>query len=186
MSRKSIIALVGGVCVVVLLAIVAMAVWFYHAPHRTVDRIHAALKQTDTNSLARAIDFPAVQSSLKEQITFIVTNKMAADAGGQPINPIAAAVAGGVVKFLVAQHITPAGLCNLLTGQANIGAKKQKAQNPNYAELDRAFAEATQGYRSSSQFVVFMTGRKGETTELVLVRHGLNWKLVNIVLPVEQ
>ena len=185
MSRKFLIALVGG-GVMVLIATVAMAVWFYRAPHRTVDRIHAALKQTDTNSLARDIDFPVVQASLNEQITFIVTNRMAADAAGQPVSPIAAAVAGGIVKFLVAQNITPAGLCNLLTGQAALGAKKEKARTPDYAELYHAFAEADRGYRSSSQFVVTMTGRKGETTHLVLSRDGLRWKLVNIVLPLEQ
>ena len=185
MSRKLVLGLLAGVALL-LFAAIAAAAWFYRAPHRTVDRIHAALKQTDTNSLARDIDFPAVQASLKQQITLIVTNQMAADAGDQPVNPVATMIAGGVVKYLVAQHITPAGLCNLLTGQADFGAKKPKAQNPNYAELDRAFAEATREYRSASQFIVWMTGRKGETTELVLVRHGLNWQLVNIVLPMEQ
>ena len=81
-------------------------------------RLHQALRSSDTNALAREIDFPAFQASLKQQINLVVTNK-----------------------------------------------------------LDRAFDNAMREYRSGSQFVIYLTGQRGETTELILEREGLRWQL---------
>ena len=183
MSRRTQLCLALGAFAFLALTI-AVSVWFYHAPHRAVDRIHDALRRSDTNALARDIDFPALQASLKAQVTAIVTNKMAQDAPDQPVNPIAQAIALGVVKHLSTEYITPAGLCRLLSGQVKVGKKETGAALPNHAELDRAFTQAVREYRATDQFVVYFTGRNGEVSELIFLRQGLRWRLRDIILPV--
>ncbi len=171
-----------------LLTVGGAAFWLYQAPHRTVGRIHLALRQSDTNTLARDIDFPALQQSLLGQVTTIVTNKMAQDAPDGQVNPVARALADGVVKHLVKQHVTPAGLAKLLSGQKPSAKPESKAdavagRAPSTAELDQAFGSSLQEYRGLDQFVVYLTGRHGEVTELILLRSGLRWRWSAIVLP---
>ncbi len=160
---------------------------FYFAPHRAVKRLHLALRTADTNALAREIDFPAFQASLNQQVTFVVTNKMAQDNPEQKVNPVAAAIAAGIVKYAVKQYATPSGLAGLVTGEAKIrgGSPEKSPAPPNTAELDRAFRDAMREYRSASQYVVYLSGQRGEVTELILERTGLRWQLRHIVLPVE-
>lgn len=173
--------------VLFLLGTIAFAVAFYYAPHRAVTRLHAALRTADTNALVREIDFPAFQASLKEQITLVVTNKMARDHPEQKVNPVAAAIAAGVVKYAVAQYATPAGLARLVTSGAKMRGERPgenpPANSSDTAELDRSFNNAMHEYRSPSQFVVYLTGSRGEVTELILERQGLRWRLRHIILP---
>ena len=183
MSRRLKLGLAAAL--LFLVGTIGMTAWFYYAPHRAVARLHLALRLSDTNALAREIDFPAFQASLKQQINLVVTNKMAQDAPDGKVNPVAAAIAGGVVKYLVAQHATPEGLARLLSGNAKMRAGQEPAAPPNTAELDRAFDNAVREYRSGSQFVIYLTGQRGETTELILERQGLRWRLRHIVLPTD-
>ena len=78
MSRRLKLGLAAAL--LFLVGTIGMTAWFYYAPHRAVSRLHLALRSSDTNALAREIDFPAFQASLKQQINLVVTNKMAHDA----------------------------------------------------------------------------------------------------------
>ena len=73
----------------------------------------------------------------------------------------------------------------MLSGNAKIRGGQEPAAPPNTAGLDRAFDNAVRQYRSGSQFVIYLTGQRGETTELILERQGLRWRLQHIVLPTD-
>ena len=66
MSRRLKLGLAAAL--LFLVGTIGMTAWFYYAPHRAVTRLHQALRSSDTNALAREIDFPAFQASLKQQI----------------------------------------------------------------------------------------------------------------------
>ena len=73
----------------------------------------------------------------------------------------------------------------MLSGNAKMRAGQEPAAPPNTAELDRAFDNVVLEYRSGSQFVIYLTGQRGEITELILERQGLRWRLRHIVLPTD-
>ncbi len=148
-------------------------------------RIHTALTHGDTNALATLVDFSVLKESLREQVTLSVTNKVAQDAKDETSRKIGLAIAQGVINHLVNTYVTPSGLSSLVAGQPTEEAKdKSKTPPPDAEQLRHAFESAFFSYESASRFIFSVAGKSGEVTRFVLMRSGLDWKLNQILLPI--
>ena len=145
----------------------------------------------NSEEAGKYIDYPSLQSDLKQQIGAIMLKNMQSDPEmvNNPFSSIAVAMITPMVNSMVDAYVTPAGLKMILEspqqGQANGGQEQMTA---NLAEQAKAFNEAlkktSMSYEGLNKFKVSASGADGQTTTLLFNREGFaDWKIKSIILP---
>ena len=193
--------------IVILIAVCAVAIAGYAAagPFWTIHRIKSAIESQDPEKLARLVDFPALRSSLKEQLTARVAKEAASGSRAVPFAGLAAGFSARLAEGLVDSVVTPAGITVLIgsllrqtgaegrpePGPSRGVAKPLPGPDPGEAKAPEGsvapelelFSNARYAYDGLSRFSVWVKEDRDLEIRFVLIREGLSWKLAEVILP---
>jgi hypothetical protein len=161
---------------------VSILVYAATGPYRTMREFGEALAARDVTSVAECVDFPKVRESIKQQVTKGVSQRSKTVFADNPIASLAASLATNLSDTLVDSLVTPKGLEQLLAGENVLSEFAGNSENRSVV-ASTAIHSARYAFRSLSEFTVTLEPRPNVLVELVLVREGLNWKIVEIRLP---
>lgn len=173
MSKGKIITVVG---------VVLFAIYVAAAPYITVHQMKSAAKNHDGEALSEYIDFPSVRQSLKDQMNAKLIKDMATDEKmkDNPLADLGVAFAGIMVDKMVEAYVTPAGVTQLMSGEK---PKPAEAIGAGSSSGRKIFSDASMSYESLNKFVVNVKGGTNEDGKFILRRHGIGWKLTEIIIP---
>lgn len=162
------------------------AIYVAAAPYITVYQMKSAAESHDGEALSEHIEFPSVRQSLKDQMNAMFAKNMTEDEQmrNNPFAALGAAFAGMMVDKMVDAYVTPAGITQLMAGDKPKPSTKKKEGSSNGSDRE-PFADASMGYESLDKFVVRVKNKDGGEEKFVLRRRGLDWKLTDILIPLE-
>jgi hypothetical protein len=166
-------------------ALLVIAATSFASPWWTLHTLRSAAARHDGGAVAAQVDFPALRTSVKEQMQASLKRDMGNADGGNPFAAMGTGLAMALVNPLVDAVVTPAGVAAMVEhGKVSIGkphpepeaaepappADKPQMDKPHYALH----------YRGWNGFAV--TADDGGS--FVFRRDGLwSWKLAGIELP---
>jgi Protein of unknown function (DUF2939) len=199
------------IVVLLVIAFVAVLGYSYASPYLALDRLKHAADARDAQTVSEYVDYPALRESLKEQVSGLLTRKLEARVGGNPLAALGAMIGTALIGPLVDAYATPDGVAALLNGMPPRGDPTQRppvpqdsaanapagTANSTPAAVTPAPASAapqaaetgtppqtTAGYRGINEFVVTYQHGAGDTRySAILRRAGLfSWKLAAVDL----
>jgi hypothetical protein len=181
-----------------VLLVVAALGFVYASPYVALDRVKKAADARDAQTVNQYVDFPALRSSLKEQIAALLTRRVDIQKNGNPLAIIGAMIGAALVGPLVDSYATPDGVAAILNGippRGNPGERPPAPQTTADAPVASSGAVTTQEapkqppqttarYRSFDTFVVtYQHGAGDARYSAIFHRNGLvSWKLVAVDL----
>lgn len=163
--------------VLISVGILVVAVFGYAAagPFITMHEIKAGIENKDTEKLADYVDFPTLRANMKDGFYSYMVQQGTTEFEGNPFGPLGIALEQKVIEGAVDSSTTPFGLSNLASGRPPL----QASDGP---QLPEPFKNALYGYDSVNRFSIWVAGDGARKVRFVLTRHGLSWKLSNIVV----
>ena len=153
-------------------------------PFLTVWAIKTAIVEQDAEKLSENIEFPALRQNLKDQLNPTMMKNVSAELKGNPYAALAAGLSTKMVDGIVDALVTPNGLAVFVEGKKP--SKNESQDNAAPIKKDSLFKNARYAYDSTSTFSIWIPDGKGKKeARFVLQRNGLSWKLVNIVIPID-
>lgn len=169
-----------------IVLLLALAAWIAAGPWLAVRGIERAVAERDAAALERYVDFPRLRANLKAQLDDRMVRAAGDKVAGNPFGAVALAVAGNATGVAVEAMATPLGVGALLQGHTlwqRATGNTEGSGLGTTALPARPFEDAEHHYASLSRFVTTVRHDNGHTTEFVLQRQGLRWRLVDIRLP---
>jgi Protein of unknown function (DUF2939) len=164
--------------------------WTAIGPYRTVNAIRDAAQARDAAAMARQVDFPALRSSLKAQLADHLLRKNGAPSPDNPLAIFGLGIANGLVGGLVDTMVTPTGLGAMMEGRKvwdrASGLPPPTGNEARDALAPRPLQDAEYRYESLSRFTATVRDEQGRPVVFVMTRHGLDWKLSDIRLPLQE
>jgi len=105
-------AILTGVAMIVLVLIVLA----YASPYLVLSRVRDAVQQRDAPMIDRYVDYPALRTSLKQQVTQWLSRRVQTQKLQHPLAALGALVGMAFVDPLVDAYATPDGVAALLAG----------------------------------------------------------------------
>jgi hypothetical protein len=172
-ANKKLIVITAVATATIVGAIVGAGV--YTVPYFALDNLKKATTNRNAEALAQEIDFPALRTSVKENVKAQIIKQMAG--GNTPVKGLDAATVDKIVNPMVDKLVTPEGLGELMMDKVP-GATIDLSN----LEKNIANSEVKMGYESFDRFVVRITDKVDRTKDvsLILKRDGLAWKLSGI------
>lgn len=170
-----------AVPVLALCAICSIAA-YVASPWVSLAILRDAVKSGDSHTLSKHVDFPAVRTSLKEQMKLQFMKSMAQDRGMRenPFAGLAAALGPAMIDNVIDASVTADGIAYLIQE-----GKLQAAKKPGGADARSADPAANvlrQGFAGFDDFEIeFVSGAK------VWLRRGsfLSWQVYKVAVPLE-
>ncbi|MHB8790145.1 MAG: DUF2939 domain-containing protein [Desulfobulbaceae bacterium] len=172
--------------VVLIVGLILVTVVGYGAtgPYLTVSAIKTGIVEKDSEKLSENIEFPTLRQNLKDQLNAAMMKDTATELKDNPFAPLAVGFVTQIVDGMVDSFVTPVGLAALMEGKAPSGkGGTESTTTPNKEDL---FKNARYSYDSTRKFSVWVPNDKGEEARFVLQRDGLSWKLVNLIIPLDE
>lgn len=165
--------------------VLALVVGYVAAgPYLTVSAIKIGIVEDDSEKLSENIEFPTLRQNIKEQFNAAMMKDAAMEMKDNPFAAFAAGLATKMVDGIVDSFVTPSGLAALMEGKKpNKYGTGGNTPPPKKGDL---FKNAKFSYDSMSKFSIWVPNDKGEDTRFVLKRDGFSWKLVNLVIPMDE
>lgn len=189
--------------VVVLVAIVAFAAvaLAYASPYLVLDRLKRAADARNAEIVNRYVDYPALRTSLKQQVTEMLSRRIDAQKQEHPFAALGALVGMALIGPLVDAYATPDGVAALLNGLPPRGEPGETPPEPGEqpdrdsgtaasgsartnAQAPTQPPRATAGYDGIDQFVVtYRRDAQSRPYSVILRRDGwFSWKLFAVNL----
>ena len=157
--------------------------YLFATPYITAYQMKVAAENHDGEALSEFVDFPALRESLKDQMTGKLRKEMAEDVvEGNPLAAIGTAFGGIIVKGIVDEFVTPAGLMQLMKGKrpdsepAGVEPTGQTPSGP--------FSDTSTSYESFNKFSIITRDPATDLeVKFILRRRGIQWKLTEVILP---
>lgn len=167
MRRRSLLPLLS-------LALCLAAAWLYFAPYLTYRKLQRAAERGDVAALERVVDFPALRTSIKDNVRSSLSRGIP-DEGGL-MGALGGALAGALVSPIVDAAVTPAGIAALTEGDDPRGGDDQQKGEENDGQ------RVERGYEGLNRWVVSYRDRESgrEQVALIMRRDGLAWKLAGV------
>lgn len=171
----------------VVLALLALVAWIGAGPFLTIHAIRGAIQDQDAAALSEHVDFPAVRTSLKQQIDDYVVRRAGPDVQSDLLGSIALRLASSATGGMVDAAATPLGLAALLEGRnfwQRLDGSRRNEDTPYAAAPARDPLEgARYRYESPSRFTATVLNADGDPVVFVLTRKGLKWRVSEVRLP---
>lgn len=174
-----------------ILAALALGAYVAAGPFLALRSIESAVRQGDTRSLERHVDFPLVRSSVRAQLEDYIARRMAEPDLPPQFREIGAQVTRGVTGGIVDMLVTPAGIGAVLQGRSivrrvmGLPPERTSSGTPQAGTFD-PLAGAQYRYESTSRFTATVQNADGAPVTFVLTRDGLRWRVTDVRLPIEQ
>jgi hypothetical protein len=169
-----------------LAVVVAVLATFYviGAPYITVYQMRAAAENHDGEALSEHVDFPSVRQSLKDQMNAMFMKQMSSkEMKDNPFAALSAAFAGVMVDKMVDAYVTPAAITEQMKGEKPAPADSGQSEG---VSTRKPFADASMSYESLNKFVVTVKDDSGGEGRFIFRRRGIDWKLTEILMPLEK
>jgi hypothetical protein len=168
----------------VAVALLALLAYVAVGPYRTVHAIGDAIERQDAAALSKQVDFPALRSSLKAQLTDRIVRGAGDEVQASAMGAIGLSIAGGLVGGVVDTMVTPLGLGAIMEGR-KVGRRFTDTFSPAPAGTParKPFEDAVYRYESASRFTATFDSIDRQPVVFVLTRDGLRWRLSDIRLP---
>lgn len=177
----------GALLLAALAIVLALALaWLAAGPWLAVRGIAHALETRDSAALARHVDFPRLQASLRAQVQDRLVRAAGTGAASHPLGAMALAAASGVAAAGVDLAATPEGVAALLQGHVlwqRVRGRHAGADAGWEVEPARPLEDARLRYVSPSRATLTVEHAPGQASTWVLQRQGLRWRLVDVRLP---
>ena len=165
--------------IVIVAGIVLILGYVFATPYITAYQVKVAAEAQDGEALSELVDFPALRQSLKNQMAGKLRKEMAEDVmDGNPLSAIGTAFGNMILKGVVDEFVTPAGLMKLMKG-------RKPGSEANRPTPSDPFSDISTSYESFNKFSIIT---RDPTTDLevklILKRRGLQWKLTEVILPI--
>lgn len=168
--------LLSGVCVLLLAYAVA-------APYIVVYQIRDAVQAHDGEELSEHVDFDSLRQSFKDQLNLmLIEQTKSANPSDDGFAVLGTALAGAMIDKVVDVYITPAALSSMLKGDNPLPSAKGARST---APVHKPFAGSSMSYSSFSKFVVRSNNDNGDEVSFIFRRRGIDWKLCEILLPLD-
>ncbi len=164
----------------IALLLAVLSTWVYATPWLTLRQMHDALERQDAAALSAHVDYPALRSSLKQELQGRIQQQGGAGAllgslfGNALLNPMIDAL------------LTPQGLQTLFD-YGRLERDSQPARQPTTETppaADKKRARSSWHYTGLNHFVLSVENEGKPGLQLLFSRHGLSdWKLDGISLP---
>lgn len=174
---KKFVWIVGAILVLVVCYVAA-------GPYLTVSAIKTGIAENDSEKLSENIEFPTLRQNMKEQFNAAMLKNTATEMGDNPFAVLATGFATKMVDGLVDSFVTPSGLAALMEGKKPSKSESDVKTQPQ--KKDDLLKNARYSYDSMSKFSVWVPNDNGEEARFVLKRDGFSWKLVNLVIPMDE
>lgn len=180
----------------VVALLIALGAYVAAGPYLTVRAIRTAVERQDAAALSKQVDFPALRTSLKAQLTDRLVREAGPDVQSSTFGAIGLSLASGLVGGVVDAMVTPTGLGALIEGRKVWKRVGDGFSTPSMTAVPpdgdgtpvpqaapRPFDGAKYRYESLSRFTATVQDESGRPIQFVMTRDGLNWKLSDIRLP---
>jgi Protein of unknown function (DUF2939) len=174
----------------------AIGTWVVSAPFLSAQALQTALVKGDGEAATQKIDFPKVRESLKTQMGQYITQQ--AQKSTDPSAAMSATMAQAMMGPMVDGFVTPDMLKMALKGQTPAipgmtpTSSSSEAKGNPFESLAKGTPDdqpnVSMGYANPNRFLVKVTDKKdmAKTITLVFGRDGLDWKLSEVKLPMDQ
>ena len=192
---------VTAAIVLVAIIVFATAALAYASPYLVLDRLKRAADARNAEIVNRYVDYPALRTSLKQQVTEMLARRIDAQKREHPFAALGALVGMALIGPLVDAYATPDGVAALLNGLPPRGEPGETPPQPGeQPEQDSGAAasgsppahapapaqppRATAGYDGIDQFVVtYRRDAQSRPYSVILRRDGwFSWKLFAVNL----
>jgi nucleoid-associated protein YgaU len=112
-ARKPLAAAVLTGIAIIVLALIVLA---YASPYLVLSRVRDAVQQRDAAMIDKYVDYPALRTSLKQQVTQWLSRRVQTQKLQHPLAALGALVGMAFVEPLVDAYATPDGVAALLAG----------------------------------------------------------------------
>lgn len=161
----------------VFLALLLGTGYLIAGPYITVARLQRAVAAKDEAALARHVDFAAVRESVKAQFSAMVLERMGAEENSL-FAALGTALAPTMIGPVVDAYLTPEGLVEIINGDLPGDGEGAEVSDGSLLR------DAKLSYESIDRFAV--TTRDPERpVKFVLERRGWEWRVTDVVLPLE-
>ncbi|MGA6151639.1 MULTISPECIES: DUF2939 domain-containing protein [Stenotrophomonas] len=172
----------------VLAVVVLLAGAWFSGPYLAVRGLAQAIETRDTTRLDRYVDFPLLRANLRAQLNDYVVRRAGPELQSNRIGALLLSASQTLTGTAVDAMVTPTGIDALLQGHTLWKRASNDLDSTDAYAAPRA-ARPLQGaehhFESLSRFTATTHTPDGTPVVFVLQRHGLRWKLVNIVLPLQ-
>lgn len=193
--------LVTAVAVLIAVIVFGVAALSYASPYLVLDRLKRAADARNAEIVNRYVDYPALRTSLKQQVTEMLARRIDAQKREHPFAALGALVGMALIGPLVDAYATPDGVAALLNGLPPRGEPGETPPQPGAQPDEDAAASgqgqsnapapaptqpprASAGYDGIDQFVVtYRRDAQSRPYSVLLRRDGwFSWKLFAVNL----
>jgi Protein of unknown function (DUF2939) len=193
--------LVTAVAVLIAVIVLGVAALAYASPYLVLDRLKRAADARNAEIVNRYVDYPALRTSLKQQVTEMLARRIDAQKREHPFAALGALVGMALIGPLVDAYATPDGVAALLNGLPPRGEPGETPPQPGAQPGDDSAASgqeqsnaaapaptqpprASAGYDGIDQFVVtYRRDAQSRPYSVLLRRDGwFSWKLFAVNL----
>jgi hypothetical protein len=103
-----------------VLAVLAVVIWGYSAPERSLEGLRAAARSGDAAALEEVVDFPALRESVKSQVE-AAFQRRAAEPDGEALASFAAILGERIMEPTIDRLLTPEVIAGLASGRTQSG-----------------------------------------------------------------
>ncbi|MBT5420253.1 MAG: DUF2939 domain-containing protein [Candidatus Cloacimonetes bacterium] len=173
---------------IIVLLLIAGIGYVAASPLITINQIKSGIEEQDSEQLSENIDFPVLRQNMKEQFNAVMMKEAASELEDNPFGALAIGFASKLVDGMVDSFVTPSGLANLMEGKkpSKHSSGSSSDASTTKSEKRELFKNARYSYDSTSKFSVWVPNDDGEEIRFVIRRNGIEWKLANIVIPMDK
>jgi hypothetical protein len=170
--------------VLLIILLLTLGTYVVAGPYLTVRAIRTAVKDQDAAALSQQVNFYALRTSLKVQMTDQLVRAAGPALQANPFGAFGLSIAGGLVDGTVNAMVTPTGLSAMIEGRRvwkhfDEGLSTTDPDAPTPEPLH----DAVYRYESLSRFTATVRNKDGQLIVFVLSRDGVQWRLSDIRLP---
>jgi hypothetical protein len=132
----------------IALAIVAALGYGYASPYVALNRLKTAADARDAATLNEYVDYPALRTSLKQQVGELLQRRIEAQHSSNPLLLFGAVIGAALIGPLVDAYATPDGVAALLNGMPPSG--KPGEAPPPAGDADNSVAAGAPGSASGT------------------------------------
>lgn len=168
----------------IMILLLALAAWVGTGPYRAWDGMRDAIERQDPVALSGHVDFPALRDNLKAQLVDEMVRKAGPGMRSNMLGGLALSLGAGVIDGIVDVMVTPGGIGAVMQGhQMWRSTQDSFSTERGVVTASTPRTEPLYRYESLSRFTATVADADGEPVTFVLQRQGLDWKLVDIRLP---
>lgn len=185
--KKKIQSIISSV--IFLLFISGTLAYLYASPYIAFHDLRKSILDRDTDEVEAMVNFPVLRGKIKMQLSSALmrSSKTIDDNDASKLGTILGSMFATIIleKF-IDLYITPEGLLYFLPNPSrsdstvnNSANQSSASDNPN----TNITLATTSAYKNINTFVVTLTNNydSDEHMKFILTRHGLDWKLTNIL-----